>query len=130
MTTHETIVTYIASVSLVGIFIVCGIALYLSYAKTDEYLRYFTKSPSIYFQAPSKHDSLLVRLLFMGTMTASVTFPNLYIKSGQLNADDFANIPHSTRRTFRTLQWANLTLAGNLMLGFLADKSGLLSHLG
>ena len=77
-------------------------------------------------RAPLKHGGPWGRLLLIGGISGILTFPNFYLKRGELCPEDLEKFPALLKRKLVVMQWSILILVVGMFLLALIGKSGLL----
>jgi hypothetical protein len=91
------------------------VALHMAYTKMDRILEHLKNCTAIMVRAPLRHGGPWGRLMLIGGISGIVTFPNFYLKRGELCPEDLEKFPANLKRKLAVLQW---TLLG-LLLGLL-----------
>ncbi|MCF4994634.1 hypothetical protein GIW70_21565 [Pseudomonas syringae] len=108
--TPEKVLLTIAIVDLAGIFLSIGICLHLAYTKMDLMLDRLKNCSAIMVRTPLRHGGPWGKLLLVGGISGIVTFPNFYLKRGELSSEDLTNFPIALKRKLVTLQWSLIGL--------------------
>ena len=110
MSAAEFVFGYLGGAVLLGVLIWIGVALYLAYTKTDLMLAHLKNCPAIMVRAPLRNGGPWGKLLLIGGISGVITFPNFYLKRGELSADDLSTFPASLRRKLILMQWSIIVL--------------------
>ncbi|RKS24822.1 hypothetical protein BJ917_2303 [Pseudomonas sp. WPR_5_2] len=86
------------------------VALHMAYTKMDMMLDLYKNCKAIMARAPLRHGGPWGNLMLIGGISGIVTFPNFYLKRGELSLEDLKNTPTSLRRRLAILQWSVLGL--------------------
>jgi len=82
------------------------VALHMAYTKMDMMLDLYKNCKAIMVRAPLRHGGPWENLMLIGGMSGIVTFPNFYLKRGELSLEDLKNTPTSLKRKLAILQWS------------------------
>lgn len=82
------------------------VALHMAYTKMDMMLEHLKNCTAIMVRAPLRHGGPWGNLMLIGGISGIVTFPNFYLKRGELSLEDLKNTPTSLRRKLAILQWS------------------------
>lgn len=110
MSTAEYIFGYTGGLILLGVLVWISIALHLAYTKIDLILTHLKNCPAIMVRAPLRHGGPWGKLLLVGGISGIITFPNFYLKRGELNADDLSKLPFMLRRKLLIMHWSVILL--------------------
>ncbi|MHC8320074.1 hypothetical protein ACYZT4_05135 [Pseudomonas sp. GB2N2] len=83
-----------------------AIALHMAYTKMDMMLELYKNCEAIMIRAPLRHGGPLGNLMLIGGISGIVTFPNFYLKRGEVSLEDLKNTPTGLRRRLAILQWS------------------------
>lgn len=86
------------------------VALHMAYTKMDWMLEQLKNCTAIMVRAPLKHGGPWGRLMLIGGISGIVTFPNFYLKRGELCPEDLEKFPANLKRKLAVLQWTLLGL--------------------
>ncbi|MGO4003305.1 hypothetical protein ABVN23_19700 [Pseudomonas fluorescens] len=109
-----------------GIFIWIGINLHLAYTKMDYMLEHLKNCSLIKTLTPLNQGGPWGKFLLVGGISGVLTFPGMYIKRGNADADDIKNFPALLKRKLVVLHWVCITLLIGLFTLFILRKSGIL----
>lgn len=110
MSTAEYIFGYTGGLVLLGVLVWISIALHLAYTKIDLILTHLKNCPAIMVRAPLRHGGPWGKLLLVGGISGIITFPNFYLKRGELNADDLSKLSFMLRRKLLIMHWSVILL--------------------
>ncbi|WP_426247264.1 hypothetical protein [Pseudomonas sp. TWR3-1-1] len=122
MSAAEFVFGYLGGAVLLGVLIWIGVALYLAYTKTDLMLAHLKNCPAIMVRAPLRNGGPWGKLLLIGGISGIITFPNFYLKRGELSADDLSKFPASLRRKLILMQWSIIVLFSFAFLLWVVGK--------
>lgn len=91
------------------------VALHMAYTKLDTMLEHFKHCKAIMVRAPLRHGGPWGKLMLVGGISGVVTFPNFYLKRGEMCPEDLTNAPIYLKRKLAVLQW---TVWGLLLVMF------------
>jgi len=114
----------IAIADLAGLVLWIGVCLHLAYTKMDLMLEHLKNCSAIMTRAPLRHGGPWGKLLLVGGISGIVTFPNFYLKRGELSSEDLANFPAPLKRKLVVLQWSVISLLLVMISFGVAVKSG------
>ncbi|WP_207865937.1 hypothetical protein [Pseudomonas sp. 58(2021)] len=114
----------IAVADLAGLVLWIGVCLHLAYTKMDLMLEHLKNCSAIMTRAPLRNGGPWGKLLLVGGISGIVTFPNFYLKRGELNSQDLANFPVPLKRKLIVLQWSVISLLLVMICFGVAVKSG------
>lgn len=120
MTTTQFVVGYICGVVLLSIFIWIAIGLHMAYTKMDMMLSHLEKCSVIVDLTPLRNNGPLGKFLLVGSISGILTFPDMYIRRGNVNADDVKNFPRTLKRKLILMQWMGITLMSALAISVAA----------
>lgn len=126
MSTAEYIAGHIAIVIILSLFFFLAVALHMAYTKIDLIVEHLKNCTAIMARAPLKHGEPWGRLLLIGGISGILTFPNFYLKRGELCPEDLKKFSALLKRKLVVMQWAILILVVGMFLLALIGKSGLL----
>ena len=122
MSTAEFVFGYIGGVVLLGVFVWIGIALHLAYTKMDLMLAHLNNCSAIMARAPLRKGGPWGKLLLVGGISGIITFPNFYLKRGELSADDLSKFPVQLKRKLVLMQWCSIALLSFAVLLWIVGK--------
>ena len=122
MSTVEFVFGYIGGVVLLGVFVWIGIALHLAYTKMDLMLAHLNNCSAIMARAPLRNGGPWGKLLLVGGISGIITFPNFYLKRGELSADDLSKFPVQLKRKLVLMQWCSIALLSFAVLLWIVGK--------
>ena len=122
MSTAEFVFGYIGGVVLLGVFVWIGIALHLAYTKMDLMLAHLNNCSAIMARAPLRNGGPWGKLLLVGGISGIITFPNFYLKRGELSADDLSKFPVQLKRKLVLMQWCSIALLSFAVLLWIVGK--------
>ncbi len=122
MSTAEFVFGYIGGVVLLGVFVWIGIALHLAYTKMDLMLAHLNNCSAIMARAPLRNGGPWGKLLLVGGISGIITFPNFYLKRGELSADDLSKLPVQLKRKLVLMQWCSIALLSFAVLLWIVGK--------
>jgi len=114
----------IAIADLAGLVLWIGVCLRLAYTKMDLMLEHLKNCSAIMTRAPLRNGGPWGKLLLVGGISGIVTFPNFYLKRGELSPEDLANFPAPLKRKLVVLQWSVISLLLVMISFGVAVKSG------
>ena len=114
----------IAIVDLAGLILWIGLCLHLAYTKMDLMLEHLKNCSAIMTRAPLRYGGPWGRLLLVGGISGIVTFPQFYLKRGELSSEDLASFPAPLKRKLVMLQWSVISLLLVMISFGIAVKSG------
>ena len=114
----------IAIVDLAGLILWIGLCLHLAYTKMDLMLEHLKNCSTIMTRAPLRHGGPWGKLLLVGGISGIVTFPQFYLKRGELSSEDLASFPAPLKRKLVMLQWSVISLLLVMISFGVAVKSG------
>jgi hypothetical protein len=118
MSTVAKVIGFLNGINMLGIVMWFILALHMGYSRIDEIFRYFESSPVIKGLASYRNEGPARMIWLIGAITAIVTFPTFYLKSGELSEGDLRSLPLALRRRFVAMHWALLTLiVGAIVFG-------------
>ncbi|WP_259679346.1 hypothetical protein [Pseudomonas chlororaphis] len=82
MSTSEIAFGYLGGVVILGTLVWIGVALHMAYTKLDELLDHLKNCSAIMARAPLKHGGPWGKLLLIGGISGTVTFPGFHLKRG------------------------------------------------
>lgn len=82
------------------------VALHMAYTKMDMMLELYKNCRAIMVRAPLRYGGPWGNIMLIGGISGIITFPNFYLKRGELNLEDLKNTPASLRRKLAILQWS------------------------
>lgn len=106
----DKVLLFIAIVDLAGLVLWMGVCLHLANTKMDLMLERLKNCSAIMTRAPLRNGGPWGKLLLVGGISGIVTFPNFYLKRGELSPEDLANFPASLKRKLVVLQWSVISL--------------------
>lgn len=113
-------------VVIFSMLICLAVALHMAYTKIDLMLEHLKNCTAIMARAPLKHGGPWGRLLLIGGISGILTFPNYYLKRGELCPEDLKKFPETLKRKLVVMQWIIIVLMISMFLLALIGKSGLL----
>ncbi|MDZ5431463.1 hypothetical protein T3H00_02120 [Pseudomonas fluorescens] len=116
MSNAELIVGSLGGLVLLGLFICIGIALYYGYTQGDQLCSYFKNSRSSITSATHRNSGPYGKMQLVGGIAFVVTFPNIFLKQGTLDAEDMKNFPMPLRRQLIKLQWGIIGTLTSMVL--------------
>lgn len=116
MSTAAFVVGYLCGAVLLGIIVWIGICLHLAYTRMEEMLEHLKNCSAVMDRAPLRHGGPWGKLLLVGGISGIVTFPNFFLKRGEVNTDDLDNLPSALRHKLVMLQWSVWGLLGAMAL--------------
>ena len=122
MSTAEYIFGYTGGLVLLGVLVWISIALHLAYTKIDLILTHLKNCPAIMVRAPLRHGGPWGKLLLVGGISGIITFPNFYLKRGELSADDLSKFPVQLKRKLVLMQWCSIALLSFAVLLWIVGK--------
>ena len=120
MTITQFVVGYICGAVLISIFIWIAVGLHMAYTKMDIMLRHLEKCSVIADLTPLRKNGPLGKLLLVGSISGVLTFPAMYIRRCNVNADDVKNFPRILKRKLIIMQWMGITLMSALAISVAA----------
>lgn len=120
----DKVLLFIAIVDLAGLTLWIGLCLHLAYTKMDLMLERLKNCSAITARAPLRHGGPWGKLLLVGGISGIVTFPQFYLKRGELSAEDLASFPAPLKRKLVVLQWSVISLLLVMISFGIAVKSG------
>lgn len=120
----DTVLLSIALIDLAGIILWIGVCLHLAYTKMDLMLDHLKNCSAIMTRAPLRHAGPWGKLLLVGGISGIVTFPEFYLKRGELSSEDLAHFPSPLKRKLVALQWSVICLLLVMISFGVAVKSG------
>jgi hypothetical protein len=117
----------IAIVDLAGLILWIGVCLHLAYTKMDLMLEHLKNCSAVTARAPLRHGGPWGKLLLVGGISGILTFPQFYLKRGELSSEDLASFPASLKRKLVVLQWSVISLLLVMISFGIAVKSGFFS---
>lgn len=106
MSTFAFVVGYLCGAVLLGIIVWIGISLHLAYTRMEEMLEHLKNCSAVMDRAPLRHGGPWGKLLLVGGISGIVTFPNFFLKRGEVNTDDLDNLPAALKHKLVILQWS------------------------
>lgn len=114
----------IAIVDLAGLILWIGLCLHLAYTKMDLMLEHLKNCSAVMARSPLRHGGPWGKLLLVGGISGILTFPQFYLKRGELSSEDLASFPASLKRKLVVLQWSVISLLLVMISFGIAVKSG------
>ncbi|MHC5132346.1 hypothetical protein ACYSTU_14490 [Pseudomonas glycinis] len=114
----------IAIVDLAGLILWIAVCLHLAYTNMDLMLEHLKNCSAVTARAPLRHGGPWGKLLLVGGTSGVATFPNFYLKRGELSSEDLASYPDSLKRKLVVLQWSVISLLLVMISFGTAVKSG------
>ncbi|WPN46788.1 MULTISPECIES: hypothetical protein [unclassified Pseudomonas] len=106
LSTADKVFLVVSLIDFGGMIACIGVALHLAYTRMDELLEHLKNCSAIMIRAPLRHGGPWGKLLLVGGISGIVTFPNFYLKRGQLNPEELRDFPAQLKRTLARLQWS------------------------
>lgn len=106
MSTAAFVVSFLCGAVLLGIIVWIGICLHLAYTQMDEMLEQLKNCSAVTVRAPLRHGGPWGKLLLVGGISGIVTFPNFFIRRGEVSTDDLSNLPLALKQKLVFLQWS------------------------
>ncbi len=103
-----------------------GISLHLAYTKMEDMLDHLKNCSLSKTLTPLNERGPWGKFLLVGGISGVLTFPNLYIKHGTVNADDIRNFPVKLKRKLVFIHWVCITLLIGMFVLVFLRKSGIL----
>ena len=122
MSTAEFVFGYLGGVVLLGVLVWIGVALHLGYTKMDMMLAHLQNCSAITVRAPLRNGGPWGKLLLVGGISGIITFPNFYLKRGELSPDDLAKFPVLLKRKLAFMQWSIIVLLSFAFLLWVIGK--------
>jgi hypothetical protein len=126
MIAADLIVGAIIGITFLATYIWAVVALLLVKKHTQELTDCFQNSPYFLHNAPSKHDSTMMRLRFFGIVAAGIAHPGWHEKKGLLNKHDFSILPASLKRKFQIMYRIQIILISSMITTFVIIKTGII----
>ncbi|PRA46510.1 hypothetical protein CQZ98_23640 [Pseudomonas sp. MYb115] len=109
-----------------GIFIMIGVSLHLAYTKLEYMLDHLKKCSMSKTLIPLSEIGPWGKFLLIGEISGALTFPNLYIKHGTVQADDIKNFPAELKSKMIIIHWTFIILLIGMFVLLFLRKSGIL----
>ncbi|NUU38885.1 hypothetical protein [Pseudomonas sp. C2B4] len=104
--TVDLLIAYIGLIYFAAALVWITAALHMAYTKMDMMLDLYKNCKAIMVRAPLRHCGPWGKLMLIGGISGIVTFPNFYLKRGELSLEDLKNTPPNLRRRLAILQWS------------------------